>query len=278
MPASEGPLVIAVVLNWRDAESTRTCVESLVAEPAVSHTVLVDNESTGELRSIESDGVTLIEQEENLGFSRGVNIGVRAALEQGAQAVLVINNDALVESGAVAELIETWRAHGDRTGIVAPMVRYADGTLQSSGGRLRPFDASTTDLVEPGEANYLTWACILLPRATTESIGLLDERFFMYWEDVDYGLRVLDAGLDLLVAERASVVHEKSKSHGRAGTAIDRYGARGLVVLARTRRGVLLYVGLPLRITARVLRRLLEGRPAHAAAVLKGVREGWKAT
>ncbi|RZI95829.1 MAG: glycosyltransferase family 2 protein [Microbacterium sp.] len=271
------PHVIAVVLNWRDAPSTAVCVASLLAEDGVASVVLVDNESTGELRALAGDRVTLIEQPDNLGFSRGVNVGLRHALSLGADAALVINNDATLEPHAFAAMVDAWQEHGGRAGLIAPIVRYADGTLQSSGGRVRGIDAATDDLVGAARANYLTWACVLVPRATLEEVGLLDERFFMYWEDVDYGLRVLDAGRELVVAEHATVIHEKSKSHARAGVAIEKYSARGLVILARTHRGTLLYSGLPVRTAARVLKRIIQGRPAHARAVVEGVIEGWRA-
>lgn len=271
------PHVIAVVLNWRDAVSTRSCVESLLREEGVSSIVVVDNESTGELRTLVAPRVALVEEAENLGFSRGVNIGIREALTRGADAVLVINNDAIVEPRAVAELVNAWQARGSDAGIIAPIVRNPDGTVQSSGCKLRAFDATTSDNAGPAKANYLTWACVLVPRSTTDVVGLLDERFFMYWEDVDYGLRVRDAGLELVLAERASVVHEKSSSHSAAGVKIDQYGARGLVILARTRGGLLLFVGLPLRVLARVAKRILSGRPRHAVATLRGVVDGWRA-
>lgn len=98
----------------------------------------------------------------------------------------------------------------------------------------------------------------------------------MYWEDVDYGFRVREAGLSLEVVEGATVHHERSKSHSRAGNAIDLYSAHGLVVLAKKRGGVVLVLGLPVRLTARLLRRLLNRDFDAVKAVLRGARSGWR--
>lgn len=269
-PESPASGVTAVVLNWRDPESTRRCVQSLLAEPAVSHVVVVDNETRHELRSLEST-TTLLEQADNLGFSRGLNIGLRVALDAGADAVLVINNDALVAPGAVQLLAD--RLEDRSVGIIAPAIHNPDGSAQSSGGRFSALTASTSDLAD-GSLDYLTFAAVLIPRSTLETVGLLDEAFFMYWEDVDYGLRVNDAGLDLVIVPQAVVIHERSKSHGQAGAAIDRYSARGLVVLARKRRGLVLFLGMPLRIAARLAKRISAGDAASLRAIMRGCRDG----
>ena len=268
-----GANIVAVVLNWRDPKSTRDCVDSLLQDEAIRVIHVVDNESSGELREIASERVLVHEQAKNLGFSRGVNVGLRESLKDNADAVLVINNDAVLAQGAIVQLLQTLSAD-DSIGLVAPVVINPDGSPQSTGGRFRAHTASTTDRAGPSETNYLTWACVLIPRNTLARVGLLDEAFFMYWEDVDYGLRVTDEGLGLKVVDSATVVHAKSASHSRAGSAIDTYSAHGLVVLARKRRGVLLFVGMPLRIIARLFRRLAGRRFDGARAVIRGVRSG----
>jgi GT2 family glycosyltransferase len=275
--SAESPVVTAVVLNWRDAASTARCVASLLAEDGVSRVVVVDNESTGELRGLAEDRVTLLEQRRNLGFSAGVNVGLRHALETDLSAALVINNDATVQPGAVSALIDAWRAYGDDAGLLAPLIVNSDGSTQSTGGHLRRADAATNDQAPEDRINYLTWACVLVPRSTLVRVGLLDEAFFMYWEDVDYGLRVLDHGLRLIHVPQAVVVHERSKSHSKAGSAvISNYSAHGLVVLGRKRRGWLLAVGVPYRLLLRVARRLASRDATAAGEVVRGALSGWR--
>lgn len=265
--------VTAVVLNWRDRASTEACVSALLSEKAVTNVVLVDNESSGDLRHLISDRVDLIEQGANLGFSRGVNIGIRAALSSDAAAVLVINNDAVVVPGCVDVLVRAWNER-PTVGIFAPLVLNTDGSEQSTGGVFRPGRGSVVEL-SASPPNYLTWACVLVPRLTVEAIGLLDERFFMYWEDVDFGLRLRDAGLAMEVVPQAAVLHARSVSHSRAGAKIDRYSMHGLTLLSLKRGGRAAWIGLPVRLAGRILTRL--GSRAHVRAVLAGALDGVRA-
>jgi hypothetical protein len=240
-------IVVAVVLNWRDPDSTTLCIESLLREESISLIHVVDNESRGQLADIVGERVRLHEQQENLGFSRGVNIGLREALADDDR----------------------------RIGLVAPVILNPDGSVQSTGGRFRALDAATSDRVDGAAINYLTWACVLIPRSTLLQVGLLDEAFFMYWEDVDYGLRTLASGRTLRIAPRATVVHALSKSHAKAGPAIDRYSARGLVVLARKQSRASVWIGAAFRIALRLVKRALARDGARVQAVVRGVREGW---
>lgn len=269
-------IVVAVVLNWRDPDSTTLCIESLLREESISLIHVVDNESRGQLADIVGERVRLHEQQENLGFSRGVNIGLREALaDDEVDAVLVINNDAVVTEGAIDELIAVLADDDRRIGLVAPVILNPDGSVQSTGGRFRALDAATSDRVDGAAINYLTWACVLIPRSTLLQVGLLDEAFFMYWEDVDYGLRTLASGRTLRIAPRATVVHALSKSHAKAGPAIDRYSARGLVVLARKQSRASVWIGAAFRIALRLVKRALARDGARVQAVVRGVREGW---
>ena len=266
------PVVIGVVLNWRDASRTTNCVDNLLALKALHSIVVVDNESSGELRDLPSDRVVLVEKRDNLGFSRGVNEGIRRALGMGADAVLAINNDADLPEDSYDRLVRAWMSADQRGGVFAPRILNEDGSPQSNGGHFRPLDTSTNDLSSTSSINYLTWACVLVPRSTFEDIGLLDERFFMYWEDVDFGLRARDAGFALQLVSESHATHSKSASHGRAGASIDRYSTRGLVLLCLKRRGSALWVGLPYRLAGRLLSRARH--PQHFRAVLAGVVDG----
>jgi GT2 family glycosyltransferase len=199
---------------------------------------------------------------------------MRAALDRNADAILAINNDATVRNGAVRELLNAWLSDSRNVGLLAPRIVFPDGTTQSTGGYFRAIDASTRD-INVRRINYLTWACVLVPRETLEQVGYLDERYFMYWEDVEYGLRVTDAGNVLRVVETAVVEHSLSKSHKKAGARIDRYSARGLVLLCLSRGGTARWLGLPIRLIGRVITRLMD--PARCRAVIAGALDGFHA-
>jgi N-acetylglucosaminyl-diphospho-decaprenol L-rhamnosyltransferase len=273
-PQVVAPHVVAVVLNWHDTARTETCARTLLEEEAIGSVVLVDNETSGELRKLRGERVEIVEHRENLGFARGVNSGIRLALSAGADAVLAINSDVTFAAGELARLVDGWLECGDSTGVVAPLILNEDGSVQSRGGRFRALTGATHDLAASRDLDFITWACVLVPRATFESVGLLDERFFMYWEDVDFGLRVKDSGRRLRIMTHVEVAHAKSVSHGRAGAKIDQYSARGLVLLSLKRGGAAKWLGMPIRLTARLAVRWR--RRDRLVAVVRGAADGFR--
>ena len=230
--------VAAVTLNWRDASGTVDCLKSLCAIPRIDLVVVVDNESDGRLREcVDQAGLDaiVIEHRENRGFAGGTNPGLRAALRAGADYILAINNDARIDASAVDALVRSMDEPS--VGAVGPTILNPDGTIQTSGvgwrfgGLLVDQNAATSDLAS------LTWACVLLRSDALRSVGLLDERFFMYWEDFEHSRRLVDGGWKLAVSDEAHVVHELSRSRSSAGLRLTTYSAWGLLTFMKLRRG-----------------------------------------
>ena len=267
--------VTAVVLNWKDTERTTRCIASLLGPGGPGEVILVDNESEGLLRGLADrfppGRVRLIESCQNLGFAAGINIGL-AARRPGTRYMLVINNDAELLPGCLPALLVA-ACQDPRAGLFAPVVLNSDGSVQSAGERFWPLAASVR-AVRPGyHPDYLTFACVLVPVSTLEQIGMLDEGFFMYWEDVEYGMRCRRQGLRLVVVPDALVRHELSASHGKASRWIDLYSMMGLAVLAR-RMGGTAYAGLGWRLLLRLGKRLAQGDLAACRFVLRGLALG----
>lgn len=267
--------VVAVTLNWKDVDTTIECVSSLLSEQPIEQVIVVDNESDGCLaRKLPPDArIQVIELPENRGFSAGTNAGISAALLTGSEYILVINNDAAVMPSAVA-VMRSMLEEDARLGMVAPLLLDPSGNVQSYGGILsRTCRASEATAPLHREPDFLTWACVMLRRAMVQDIGQLDEGYFMYWEDVDFGFRARDAGWKLGIAHDSQVVHKVAASHTRAGTKIMLYSALGLAVLAR-RRGGLLLIGALIRLLGRLLRASLNGNPAESRAIFMGIKLG----
>ncbi|MFZ5443817.1 MAG: glycosyltransferase family 2 protein [Myxococcota bacterium] len=217
--------VAVVVLNYAGADDTIRCVESLRAQRVRPEwVVVVDNaspdDSAARLSGLGPD-VTFLQSGANLGFAGGNNVGVRWALEQGADAVWLLNNDAIAEQGALEALLRTWRAH-PRAGAIGTLIFKMDrpGELQCWGGgwinlwtgRAREFDFEVPD----AQLDYVSGCSLFLPRAALEAAGLLDEGFFMYFEDAELSLRYRARGFELSVA-RDAVVHHKGGASVRPG-------------------------------------------------------------
>lgn len=213
--------VAVVILNWNGWRDTVAAVESVQQQRlSPTHVVVVDNASTDdsmtELRS-RCSGIELMQSGGNLGFASGNNVGVRWALEQGVDAVWLLNNDAVADSGALEALVKTDRARPDAGLIGTRIYEYArrevlqcwgGGWLNLWAGRAREFD----HLVDEAALDYLSGCSLYMTRRGIERAGLLDEGFFMYFEDAELSVRYRRHGLALAVADDARVFHKGGAS------------------------------------------------------------------
>jgi GT2 family glycosyltransferase len=216
-----GPLVVVVILNWQDGHATLACVASLKVLANVRYRVIVvDNGSTDgsadRLAAVE--GVDLIRNRQNLGFAGGVNVGLRQAMQNGADYVWILNNDATVTPDALARLVAA--AESDpRIGLVSPVFHdpLHPETLEFCVGRFNPHSRYADQTNIPATAHewqrtypdqvVLLGTALLIRRSLIEAIGGLDDRFFAYVEDVDYCLRATAAGFRNVALPSAIVYH-----------------------------------------------------------------------
>jgi GT2 family glycosyltransferase len=242
------PRVTAVVLGWNGRDDTLACLRSLrrATYPALS-VVVVDNASTDggpEAVAAEFPELRLVRLDENRGFAGGVNVGVAAALEDGADAVLLLNNDATAEPGFLEPLVE---ALADDVGAacaqildaVTGRIWYAGASYDPARGHQGRHTGFGSPPLPPGTRPYETErACggaMLIPRAALDAVGPLDESLFAYAEDVDWSLRARAAGLRIVVVPASVVRHRVSAATGGASSPDSVYYAlrNGLVVAAR---------------------------------------------
>lgn len=222
-----------VILNYRTPGLTIDCLASLEGEvePGI-HVVVVDNASAdGSADRIEraladrgwSGWASMIRSPVNGGFAAGNNLGIRSV---DARAYLLLNSDTVVRAGALRALRAAARAHPD-AGIIGPGILTAGGAPDPSFFRvagpvsellraantgpitrlLRRFDPVLPHTEEPLEPGWIGFACALVRREVIDSVGLLDDGYFMYFEDVDYCRRARQAGWKILYWPEAKVVH-----------------------------------------------------------------------
>lgn len=265
----------AVVLTWRDTEKTARCVSELIRSPLLTNIVAVDNESDGSLESaLPSDArIRIIQHRLNIGFAAGVNSGIRDLLSHpNVESVLVINNDAVLSAESLARLVA---ALNDDTSLsmVGPKNLTPQGELISSGGVINRWTWNMDERSRRGDIDFLTWACVLVRASAFRQIGLLDERFFMYWEDVDFGLRMKQASLRFAVVPSAHLIHEVASSHARAGTRVTAYETASFRYFLHLHAGGRIWIGV-LRLWARLARSLLSGDGCRARYITEGWRLG----
>jgi GT2 family glycosyltransferase len=219
--------VWVVVLNWNGLSDTLACLGSLGGQHYASwHVVVVDNGSRGpEAETLEASGLAsrVISSPHNLGFAGGSNVGIRHALQNGADYIWLLNNDTIVDPECLTTLVAAGDAD-ERVGLLSPVIydHAAPHTLKFAG-TVVDFDrqervhlTSVDDMTRTAEGAPLAlWGtALLIKRAVVERIGLLDERYFAYTEDMDYSVRALNAGFGTKVVPGAVVYHKEGASLG----------------------------------------------------------------
>jgi GT2 family glycosyltransferase len=217
------PRVTAVVLNYNGADDTVACVCSLkqVAYPALD-ILVVDNGSTDDsVMSIREriPGLNLVETGKNVGFAGGNNFGIRQALASGSEFLLVINNDTLVEPDFLDPLVDVLLGDPGSAVATGTICYYPEkDTVQYGGGALIGWRASgfsknvgnPYSTVAHAQVSPVTFAsgCLMLVRASDiRELGMFDERFFLYCEDVELCLRFSRAGRRLLYVPQSRIFH-----------------------------------------------------------------------
>jgi len=231
--------ICTVIVNYKTTRLTRDCVASLAPQLDLraDHIMVVDNASGGEeLESLKAELgdfteeglVSILPLAGNGGFSAGNNAGISAGP---AEYYLLTNSDTLFHPGAVAGLLEGAEAN-PRAGLISPRLEGADGEPQVSCFRfhappseairsanmgvitrlLGRYDVPLLPVSHPTFPDWTSFACVLVRAGVVEKAGLLDDGFFMYYEDADYCRRARRAGFEIVNWPQARVVHLQGKS------------------------------------------------------------------
>ena len=306
-----------IIVNWNAREDLRRCLESLSAEPkiTVSYEVwIVDNASgDGSADMVASDfpQMHLIRNTENVGFSKANN---QAITQTESRYVFLLNSDAFIHPGALNQLTAYADAHPS-AGIIGPKVLNSNGSLQFSCrrfpslgagffrntylGRLFPHNKFASDYLMVGldhtqnhPVDWVSGCAMLLRRDLLQKIGGLDERFYMYCEDVDICQRTWEAGYRVVYTPEAVVTHAIGRSSDKNGDQMIVEFHRSWYEYDKKRhpkasviRRAAVYSGLWLRAAVRIAkrraaakrdtRRSREGAAALSAALPTGtVRRG----
>jgi GT2 family glycosyltransferase len=286
MPVS--PLGI-VVLNWNNAKETLTCLDSLSGLDYPGLEVLVvDNGSTDgsvEIFREKKIGYPILENGKNLGYAGGNNAGIHWMLERGVDWILLLNNDAILESNALKEMVEI----GEREpgiGILGPKVYHAfpSHIIQSAGGSFDKYwrsyhrgqdqeDHGQFDACE--EVDWITGCAMLARSEMIRQIGAFDERFFLYEEELEWCVRAKKAGWKIMYTPKAQVWHSGVSPEYQPKPYITYYMTRNhFLLLSKHRAGFIPW----LYSTAQTARTLLSwylrpkwrSKKKHRAAMQQG--------
>jgi GT2 family glycosyltransferase len=283
--------VAIIVLSWNGRDDTLQCLASLAdVSYAPFEVIVVDNGSRdGSPDAVEGafPDAIVIRLDHNAGFSGGVNAGIAAALERGADAVLLLNNDMVVEPGFLAPL--TQAALEPEVAAACSQILFADPPdrvwyagasfhpRRGHHGRNTGFGGPPQPATTPSyRVDCACGGAMLMTREAIAEIGLLDEGLFAYREDLDWSLRAAAAGKRVVVVPASVVRHRVSASTGGEASATSLYYdvRNGLVVSERY--APLGRAGTALRRAESVLAHLAQGvRSRHRRAALGAVLAGW---
>ncbi len=213
------PLVGIVVLNFNGRDCLLSCLESLRRlRYQNAFVVVVDNASDDNsffLAQKSFPEYSYIGNSSNKGFAAGMNIGMKVVFERGASFAWLVNNDARADEQALGLLVEC-ALRNDRAGLLSPIIYNPDtGALWFGKGKMSFLRMRTIHVAPKKEelacssydSEILTGCALLVRRSVFVTVGSLDERFFLYYEDADFSLRAQKNGFQTLVVPAARVFH-----------------------------------------------------------------------
>lgn len=251
--------VFIIILHFKGLKHTRDCLKSLrklKTENIEVQIVLVDNNSRDAvklkkaIKKLSKLKIKLIENKKNLGFAKGNNVGIRYALKNKADYLLILNNDTLVHEDTLAGLIK-FAKKDEKIGIVSPLIYFAPGfefhkkrykksdlgkVIWYAGGiidwknilaRHRGVDEIDIGRYEKAvKTGFATGCCMLIKKQVFDSIGLFNPKYFLYWEDIDLSQRAKNKDFKIYFCPQAILWHKNATSTGSGGFLHDYYLTR----------------------------------------------------
>lgn len=285
------PLLSIVTVDYNGLELTARLVESLLRHNSVpAQIVVVDNGSqydeAAELRR-RYPSITAVRSQRNLGFAGGNNLGFEAAE---GDYLLLLNNDTEIEADTLGFLCRTLKEHPE-AGAVCPKIRFFQPPRAIQFAGYTPLSRITlrnalvgfghTDRGQydiPSETPYAHGAAMMVRREVLRTAGPMPECYFLYYEELDWSVRIRERGWTIRYDPRCTVFHKESATTGAESPLRTYYMTRNRLLFGRrNRRGAerLLAVAYQLTVAlpVNVLRHLLRGRRDLAGAALRGARD-----
>jgi hypothetical protein len=223
------PKAIIVILNWNGKKDTLECLGSLKKINYPNYQIiLVDNGSKDDsVKEIKKNfpNVKIIQNKQNLGFAEGSNVGIKYALKNKADYVLLLNNDTVVDKRFLSEMMKAAESN-EKIGIVCPKVYfYSKPRILQYAGLKFNFNKGKSNLIgynekdfrqfdKIQEADFCGGTCMLVKKGVFEKIGFFDKTYFAYFEDNNFGFRARKAGYKIIFCNKAKIWHKISASTG----------------------------------------------------------------
>lgn len=282
--------VAIIILTWNNWRDTLACVDSCrtLTWPNF-RIIIVDNGSTddseNQLRQ-HCPEVEIIQTGKNLGFAGGNNVGIRHAMQLHADYIWLLNNDAVAEPDSLAKLVETMEKESDAAFAGSKIyyhddpqrIWFAGGIWEKNWLNIRQkgageIDHGQFDRTEP--VGSVSGCSMIARRAAINKIGLMDESYFLYWEDTDWCARAWEKGYKVLFTPYSHVRHKVSSTIAPRSEIQYYYNTRNGMYFCR-RHGIWLMPLFLLYVAADVAAGLFQGNRTMLAGAVKGVVDFFK--
>jgi len=230
--------IFVVIVNYNGAEDSIECVESLLENDHKNIEIIIADNNSGQIQKEKlkaklSDSANLIYLNDNLGFSGGNNVGIKEALKNGADYILLLNNDTIVEKDFLTKLLAA-SENNVEAGITAPQINYysEQNLIWSAGGDISKLKGSGFSRHENEADNgqvlssyvdFVSGCCMLIKKAVFEKIGFLDEKYFLYLEDTDFCLRAINNGFKIYLVAGSKIYHKVNATTSREDSSLPIY-------------------------------------------------------
>lgn len=217
------PMIFVVIVTYNGIRWIDKCLESIKKSTNQPKVIVVDNASTDTTQEFivtNYPEFQLLVQQQNLGFGKANNLGIKEALKQGAEYVLLLNQDAYLSSNTIELLVKSFEEENDHIGVISPVHYAMDGTLDfgfedhinryASPVSKKAIETKDGQVVEVGFVNA---ACWMLSRNTIEKVGGFNPLFPHYGEDNDYINRMIFHKMKVCVLTSASIIHDRKQTH-----------------------------------------------------------------
>ncbi|MEK7517954.1 MAG: glycosyltransferase family 2 protein [Patescibacteria group bacterium] len=246
--------IFVSILNFNGKRNTLECLESFknITKTNFKLTIIVVDNGSKEEFDLKSGFVAIIplvvvKNEKNMGFSGGNNVAIKYALQNGADYVLILNNDTYVDRNFIAELLKV-AEEDDSVGIVSPKIYFAKGFeyhknryLKSELGKVFWYAGGEMDwgniighhrgvdkvdkgqFEKTGETEIPTGCCMLVKKEVFDMVGMFDDKYFLYYEDADLAMRAKNKRFEIMYAPKSIIWHKNAYSSGGSGSKLQDY-------------------------------------------------------
>ncbi|SKA87522.1 hypothetical protein SAMN05428976_11011 [Clostridium sp. USBA 49] len=281
------PLVYIILINYNGWKDTIQCIDSIRNIDYNNYKiVIVDNNSKD--NSVENikkiyPNITILEENVNLGFAGGNNEGIRYALQNNADYVLLLNNDTEVKKDFLSVLIERIKKE-PKIGIATGKINYYDNKriiwyaggvfdkLKGNSYHIGVDEKDNNQYDEEKEISFISGCFMLIPSKVFNDIGLLSEDYFLYHEDTDFCCKIMSKGYKLFYYPKSIIYHKVSASTGRKSKLYDYYYTRNrCILISKNLVGGYKYIAYTFFFVTRIVKFLSPS--TRRTVIIKGIND-----